>query len=397
MAKITTKWIEDGAVDESKFKSTNDAYVTGRNNADDGDVDAYKINASDAIEFATIPVMPSTAPTTDGSVSNKKYVDDQIAALPAVPALFEVKGNWNGTTNSPTLANTDTSVDLFLYYVSVAGSVDFGAGSITFAIGDWVYNVNGAWEKADNNDDVLSVNSQVGVVVLDADDVSDSATTNKYTTAAEISKLAGIETSATADQTGAEIKVAYEAEANTNAYTDTEKSKLGGISAGAEVNRTLDAVPTNGNTANSVSSDGVFDALALKAVDADVIKKDGSVAYTSAQSMGSSKITSLADGTVNSDAVNKGQMDTAIAAASGSTQGRQVITLTGTDISNGYVELAQPILASSLHVTPVGGLSQEPTADFTESIVVTNTRVTFAGDLASTLASGDKLIMNYEY
>jgi len=39
---------------------------------------------------------------------------------------------------------------------------------------------------------VASVNTQTGVVVLDADDISDTATTNKYMTAAEISKLAGI-------------------------------------------------------------------------------------------------------------------------------------------------------------------------------------------------------------
>lgn len=41
---------------------------------------------------------------------------------------------------------------------------------------------------------VASVNSQTGVVVLDADDISDAATTNKYTTAGDITKLAGIET-----------------------------------------------------------------------------------------------------------------------------------------------------------------------------------------------------------
>jgi hypothetical protein len=48
-------------------------------------------------------------------------------------------------------------------------------------------------------------------------------------------KLDGIETGATADQTGAEIKSAYEGEADTNAYTDTEKSKLAAIEAGADV------------------------------------------------------------------------------------------------------------------------------------------------------------------
>ncbi len=49
----------------------------------------------------------------------------------------------------------------------------------------------------------------------------------------DLAKLQGIETSATADQTGAEIKSLYEGESNTNAFTDAEKTKLSGISAGA--------------------------------------------------------------------------------------------------------------------------------------------------------------------
>ena len=48
-------------------------------------------------------------------------------------------------------------------------------------------------------------------------------------------KLDGIEAGATADQTGAEIKSAYEAEADTNAFTDAEKTKLTGIETGADV------------------------------------------------------------------------------------------------------------------------------------------------------------------
>jgi hypothetical protein len=38
---------------------------------------------------------------------------------------------------------------------------------------------------------VDSVNGQTGVVVLDADDIDDSTTTNKFTNTADISKLAG--------------------------------------------------------------------------------------------------------------------------------------------------------------------------------------------------------------
>ena len=40
---------------------------------------------------------------------------------------------------------------------------------------------------------VDSVNTKTGVVVIDPDDLDDSATTNKFTTAGDVSKLAGIE------------------------------------------------------------------------------------------------------------------------------------------------------------------------------------------------------------
>jgi hypothetical protein len=55
---------------------------------------------------------------------------------------------------------------------------------------------------------------------------------------AKDAKLAAIEDNATADQTGAEIKSLYEAEANTNAYTDDEKTKLAGVEAGATADQT---------------------------------------------------------------------------------------------------------------------------------------------------------------
>jgi len=52
------------------------------------------------------------------------------------------------------------------------------------------------------------------------------------------SKLDGIESGATADQTAAEIKTAYESNADTNAFTDADESKLDGIEAGADVTDT---------------------------------------------------------------------------------------------------------------------------------------------------------------
>jgi len=58
----------------------------------------------------------------------------------------------------------------------------------------------------------------------------DNVTENNFTDTLK-SKLDAIEASATADQTGAEIKTAYQAEAN--AYTDTKNTKLSGIATSA--------------------------------------------------------------------------------------------------------------------------------------------------------------------
>lgn len=101
-----------------------------------------------------------------------------VAQMPISAMTFN--GNWNANTNTPTLADTDTNEDGTTYRVNVAGTTDFGAGNITFEVGDWVYNDGSNWLKGDNIDQVTSVNSKTGAVVLDADDISDTSTTHKF-------------------------------------------------------------------------------------------------------------------------------------------------------------------------------------------------------------------------
>lgn len=76
--------------------------------------------------------------------------------------------------------------------------------------------------------------------------------------AADGTKLDGIEAGATADQTAAEIKTAYESNANTNAYTDAEVSKLAGIEAGADVTDAANVNPlvdAHLNTSTAISGE----------------------------------------------------------------------------------------------------------------------------------------------
>ncbi|WP_270375598.1 glycine-rich domain-containing protein [Marinicauda sp. Alg238-R41] len=63
-----------------------------------------------------------------------------------------------------------------------------------------------------------------------------TAAVDGYMSKEDKAKLDGIESGATADQTGAEIAAAYENEDDRNAYTDAEKSKLAGIEEEATKN-----------------------------------------------------------------------------------------------------------------------------------------------------------------
>lgn len=92
------------------------------------------------------------------------------------------------------------------------------------------------------------------------DDIQDATAAQKgLATATQISKLDGIEAGATADQTGAEIKSLYEAEANTNAYTDAEQTKVGYLTVTQAVD--LDQMETDiAALANGMVYKGNWDA-----------------------------------------------------------------------------------------------------------------------------------------
>lgn len=133
----------------------------------------------------------------------EKGANNGVATLDAggkVPAaqlpnsIMEYKGTWAASTNTPTLANgTGNAGDV--YVASDAGTVDFGAGNITFAAGDWVLYSGTIWEKSVNSNAVASVNGYTGVVVLDTTDVAEGS--NLYFTETRVldTDLAGFTSS----------------------------------------------------------------------------------------------------------------------------------------------------------------------------------------------------------
>jgi len=103
-------------------------------------------------------------------------------------------------------------------------------------------------------------------------DVSSSV---KYSQA-EKDKLAGIEDNATADQNATEIKGLYESNADTNAFTDNDNTKLANIEAGADVTDTA-----NVNAAGAV-------------MHTDIAPTDGLVLKTASETYGVIKVNQTA-------------------------------------------------------------------------------------------------------
>ena len=184
MAQLQTKWIADDAVNDLKLKLRNDQPLRARNAADDGDVELFRIDGSDDLVLK----------------AGAKIGANAIATVNEIPSTFNIQGNWNASTNTPTLVNgvNGTGDDFPLYIVSVGGSTTLD-GQSDWVAGDKVYFANGQWWKADNNDAVASVNGETGAVMLDTDDIDEGAANLYHTdararTAAVVNSTAGNET-----------------------------------------------------------------------------------------------------------------------------------------------------------------------------------------------------------
>jgi len=99
-----------------------------------------------------------------------------ISQLPS--SLMEYKGTWSAATNTPTLANgTGDTGDV--YICNVAGSVNFGAGSITFAVGDYVIYSGSIWQRSSGA--VGTVTSVAASITGDAIGITGSPVTTSGT------------------------------------------------------------------------------------------------------------------------------------------------------------------------------------------------------------------------
>jgi hypothetical protein len=227
--------------------ASNAAQAASDAQADVNDLVTLSGVAANATDLGTF-----TGSTIPDASTIKAAIQALESELEAIPSPFYYAGVYAASTNTPTLDDTDTGVQGKVYYVTDSGTVDFGAGDQVFNAGDKVANNGSTWDKWDMTDNVASVNSQTGVVVIEADDIDVAA---GYT--------AGAGTVAAADS----IQVALQ--------------KIDGNAAAAQVDATqalLDAAD-----AQTAIDDHLIDAVGAHAASAIAVTPTGNLAASDVQ------------------------------------------------------------------------------------------------------------------
>lgn len=397
MSKVLKKWISDNAVGASQFRAENNTYVRARNNADSGDVNVFKVNASDVIEFASFPEKSGT-PSTDDQLVNRGYVLSLIAAAgQAAEWQDSVIDRFDPTSATPVGPSTG---DRYLSTATANG---------------WTVNYIYEWNGSSWDETIPTTGTYLSV-----DDETDGI---YYFGGSSWTKKEWENTTASTGLTksGVDIQLA-DAVASNGIQVSSGAISVVVDDSSIEIASNQIQVKalgiTNAMLAGSIADDKlVEDYIKTSEVDGSTIEFAGGSLNVKASGIGETELNNI-DGGVDAQsfviptgyAASAGtvaagdtidaairKLDGNIAANVGSQNATETITLIGDDITNGYVDLAQEAISASVQVTPKGGILQSPGEDFSLSVESSVTRITFSGDLSSGLEAGDKLIIYYEY
>ena len=222
------------AANQASVASDKAAQAASSATAAAGSATSAATSASDASTSAIASASSATSATNSATSAT-----DSATAAAASYDSFDDRYLGAKSSNPSTDNDGDALVVGALYFNTTTNIMMTYTGSAWQSIA-----TGGAGLLASNNlSDVQSTSASrtnLGVAIgTDVQAFSSvlAGTTASYTTAEE-TKLVGIETGATADQTAAQIKTAYESNADTNAFTDADHTKLDGIAANADVTGT---------------------------------------------------------------------------------------------------------------------------------------------------------------
>ena len=200
---------------------------------------------------------------SDGTIAITAFVDED-----------------NMVSNSATLLPTQQSVKAYVdsqvtaqdldFQADTGGalSIDLDSETITFTGGTGIDTsgaLNAVTFAIDSTVATLTGTQTLSNKTLSTPAVSGNLTTDGLIDGRDVAtdgtKLDGIESGATADQTAAEIKTAYESNLNTNAFTDADESKLDGIEASADVTDTANVTAAGALMDSELTSEASVKAL----------------------------------------------------------------------------------------------------------------------------------------
>ena len=279
-------------------------------------------------------------------------IDDAIDKTQLMP---ELKGERTTYANLPA---SPTTGDVYLVTTATAG---YPAGFYRYSGSVWVFMGREAAP-------VDSVNTQTGAVVLDADDIDDTSTTNKFTTAGDISKLAGIEA-------GADV-------------TDTANVQAAGALMDSEVDADIKTLSLPASTTISTFGASLVDdadaATARTTLGVDAAGTDNSTDVTLT---GTGTYISIAgqvitvDPITESDISDLGTYLTAESDTLDSVTGRGATTTNASTV--GSIDINGEIIEKAVNTTSVTGSTALDPANGTIQ------RLTFSGNVTFTDSLGD--------
>lgn len=222
--------------------------------------------------------------------------------MPRLPVQGGDDGQWGEILNTFLLASHNSDGSLKSNALSVTSSSITTSNSPTDGqVLKYTTANDLEWQDAASGS-VSSVNAQTGVVVLDADDIDDAATTNKFVTSSDITNLGNLSGTNTGDQDLSGL-VPKTTQINGNALSadvTLTKSDVGL----ANVDNTSDV--------NKPISTATQTALDLKTNDTSAVHKTGDETIAGIKTFSSSPV--VPTPTTDSQAATKAYVDTASSA-----------------------------------------------------------------------------------
>jgi len=186
-----------------------------------------------------------TSRIKDAAVTTAKIKDDNVTmaklASGTLPTDITVA---SANLVDGTIVNADVNASAAIAGTKVAP--DFGSQVVT-TTGNIVVGgtVDGRDVAADGTKlDAIETSATADQTAAEIRTLVESASDSNVFTDADHSKLNAIEASATADQTDAEIRTAVEAATDSNVFTDADHSKLNAIEASATADQTASEIKT---------------------------------------------------------------------------------------------------------------------------------------------------------